>query len=62
MLASKTRPIHLHGYSLPVVRELPAIAVAIYRTAPLGASTRALLVHGLIHGLGRPDVVMAFAL
>ena len=33
MLASRTRPIPVHAYSLPVVRELPAPPVAMYRTS-----------------------------
>jgi hypothetical protein len=33
MLASRTRPNPLHAYTLPVVRELPAQPVAMYRVA-----------------------------
>ena len=32
MTASRTRPNPVHAYSLPVVRELPAPPVAMYRT------------------------------
>jgi hypothetical protein len=33
MLAARTRPNPVHGYTLPVVRELPAPPVATYRVS-----------------------------